>query len=104
MRYYSVSKRFCERSFVLVTAFVLTTCFNLGLAEEPDDAVVNKWTRLFDGRQLGRWQVVKKGDFADGGEVGVQNGNLIVGTGKPATGVRLQGDCSVSGEVGQSAS
>ncbi len=92
MLYDSVSRRFCERSFVLLTAFVVTNCYHFGLAEEPNDAVVDTWTTLFDGRQLGRWQVVKKGDFADGGEVGVQKGNLIVGTGKPATGVRLQGD------------
>ena len=89
MRSESDSTRLCERSCVTLAAFVLTTCFNLGLAEEAKDAVGEKWTTLFDGRQLGRWQVVKSEDFAGGGEVGVKDGSLILGTGKPATGVRL---------------
>lgn len=92
MRCNCVSTRFFVRSCFTLTAFVLTTCVNPGLAEQRKDTVSEKWTTLFDGRKLGRWQIVKKGDFADGGEVSVKDGNLVVGTGQPATGVRLKGE------------
>lgn len=57
--------------------------------QQPAEAKNDRpWTRLFDGKTLKDWQVLRKEDFAEGGKVRVEDGNLVVGAGKPATGVR----------------
>jgi hypothetical protein len=50
-----------------------------------------EWKSLFDGKQLGRWQVVGKFDFINHGKVEVKDGNLVLGAGRPGTGVRYRG-------------
>jgi hypothetical protein len=49
------------------------------------------WKSLFDGKKLGRWQVVEKFDFINHGKVEVKDGNLVLGMGRPGTGVRYRG-------------
>ena len=46
------------------------------------------WKSLFDGKSLKGWEVVKGYDYEDQGKVEVQDGCLVIGTGRPATGVR----------------
>ena len=46
------------------------------------------WKSLFDGKSLQGWEVVKGYDYEDQGKVDVQDGCLVIGTGRPATGVR----------------
>jgi len=50
-----------------------------------------QWKSLFDGKRLGRWEVVKEFDFINHGEVTVDQGNLVLGKGKPGTAVRFTG-------------
>jgi hypothetical protein len=45
-----------------------------------------KWTTLFDGKSLAGW---KKSDFPGSGEVSVQKGAIVLGTGMDMTGVTL---------------
>lgn len=49
------------------------------------------WTPLFDGKSLAGWEVASGYDFEDGGQVEVQDGCLVIGSGRPATGVRWTG-------------
>ncbi|MBA3314327.1 MAG: DUF1080 domain-containing protein [Planctomycetaceae bacterium] len=45
-----------------------------------------KWTSLFDGKALGEW---KTSDFPGSGEVTVEKGAIVLGTGMDMTGVTL---------------
>ena len=47
-----------------------------------------EWKGLFDGKKLGRWEVVGNFDFINHGKVEVKDGNLVLGKGRPGTGVR----------------
>lgn len=51
----------------------------------------DEWKSLFDGKQLGTWKVATRFDFINHGEVEVKDGNLVLGTGRPGTGVCYQG-------------
>lgn len=68
------------------------------LAAEPDAAgsvsasEEKPWQHLFDGRSLGKWQVVDRFEFARHGKVHVDSGHLVLEAGKPATGIRWTGD------------
>ena len=64
-------------------------------ADEPSKAAGSasksgenlKWTSLFDGKSLGGW---KKSDFPGSGEVEVEKGAIVLGTGMDMTGVTLE--------------
>lgn len=58
-------------------------------AKEPME---NQWTQLFDGKKLGKWEVIEKYDFKRHGEVNVTDGRILLGAGSPGTGVRWSGD------------
>lgn len=62
-----------------------------GLAP-PDSAGKPEWKSLFDGKTLGRWQVVDRFDFINHGKVEVRQGRLILGRGDPGTAVRFTGE------------
>jgi hypothetical protein len=49
------------------------------------------WESLFDGKKLGRWEVVQKFDFIHHGKVEVKDATLVLGIGRPGTAVRYQG-------------
>lgn len=49
------------------------------------------WKTLFDGKSLGKWQKIDKGDFQQSGAVDVVNGTLQIGRGMPASGIRWSG-------------
>lgn len=55
------------------------------------DAPSNE-TRLFDGRSLAGWRVIEQQDFADHGEVGVEDGRIVMRPGSPATGIAWKGE------------
>ncbi|HIN95251.1 MAG TPA: DUF1080 domain-containing protein, partial [Planctomycetes bacterium] len=46
---------------------------------------------LFDGKQLGQWEIIKKNDFEKHGTVTVKNGIIALPAGQPATGIRWKG-------------
>ncbi len=52
-------------------------------------SVAGEWRTLFDGKTLGRWQVVDTFDFADHGKVEVKAGQLYLAAGQPGTGIRF---------------
>ena len=60
-------------------------------AEKPAAAGAGKWTSLFDGKTLDRWEVVGRFDFRKHGKVEVRNGNLMLGAGQPGTCARFSG-------------
>jgi hypothetical protein len=47
---------------------------------------------LFDGKTLGRWQVVDRYEFSNHGKVEVRDGRLVVGVGNPGSAIRWTGD------------
>jgi hypothetical protein len=49
------------------------------------------WTKIFDGKVLGKWEIVDKYDFKHHGEISIADGNMILGGGPLATGVRFTG-------------
>ena len=70
----------------------LLLLIGLGLACcSPAAAGQRRWKSLFDGKKLGRWQVVGKFDFINHGKVEVKDGTLLLGMGRPGTGVRYRG-------------
>ncbi|MEX0818807.1 MAG: family 16 glycoside hydrolase, partial [Pirellulaceae bacterium] len=59
-----------------------------------DDAIEQGVTtpstqKLFNGRDLSGWSIIEKYDFARHGEITVQEGAIVLGAGKPATGIRV---------------
>lgn len=56
---------------------------------------------LFDGRTLKGWQVIEESDFKRHGVVEVVDGAIVLGAGKPATGVKLAAPlpCRVDYEI-----
>lgn len=67
-----------------VVCFLAVATAGLALADEPGQPAAGRTIRLFDGRSLDGWKV---SDFAGGGEVKVENGQLILGFGEFLTGV-----------------
>jgi hypothetical protein len=51
-----------------------------------------QWQPLFDGRSLKGWEVVSRYEYDKHGEVGVQEGVLVLKAGSPGTGVRWLGE------------
>ena len=47
---------------------------------------------LFDGKSLGRWEVIQRFEFREHGKVEVRDGRLVLGAGRPGTAVRWTGD------------
>ncbi|MBM4034852.1 MAG: DUF1080 domain-containing protein, partial [Planctomycetes bacterium] len=60
-----------------------------GAAEAPK---AGEWQGLFDGKTLDGWKVVAEGMYADHGRAAVQGGQIILGPGKPLTGVKWSGN------------
>ena len=46
---------------------------------------------LFDGKQLGQWEIIKKNDFEKHGKVTIKKGAISLPAGQPATGIRWKG-------------
>ncbi len=57
-------------------------------AKQPDK---EGWISLFDGKSLGDWKVVAEADFERHGEVLVENRQILLKAGLPATGVKWTG-------------
>ena len=58
-------------------------------AEDPEAR--SKSRSLFDGKRLGKWEVVTAFDFKKHGKVEVKDGKLLLASGRPATGVKWTG-------------
>jgi hypothetical protein len=65
-------------------------------ADPPTEKVIGidgeKWTSLFDGKQLGKWEVLKKSFFDSPGKVQAESDCLVLSSGQPATGIRWSGE------------
>lgn len=55
-------------------------------------AAGEEWTSLFDGKTLGKWEVIEKHSFKEHGPVEVKDGAIVLGEGRPATGIRWTGE------------
>jgi hypothetical protein len=51
-----------------------------------------EWKSLFDGKTLGKWEVIAKHSFKDHGSVEVKDGMIVLDEGRPATGIRWTGE------------
>ena len=51
-----------------------------------------KIQQLFDGKTLGKWEIVKKHDFEDHGKIYVKDGAIHLDEGSPASGIRWTGN------------
>jgi hypothetical protein len=83
-------------AFVMfTTAALVATSLNAqeeqAKQQKPAKKKVAKWISLFDGKKMKGWEVVKGIDYEEKGKVDVKDGCLILGTGRPATGVRWKG-------------
>src|SRR5215208_958861 len=75
----------------LASIFVLAAIVSAGFAEEPKEGSAKKEAKeraLFDGRTLDDWQIT---NFGGEGEVYVEDGQLILSSGSPLTGVTYKG-------------
>ena len=55
-------------------------------------AAGEEWKSLFDGKTLGKWEVIEKHSFKEHGPVEVKDGAIVLGEGRPATGIRWTGE------------
>jgi len=80
------------RSSAVVALWLCAPAVSLLSAAEP--AAAAKPTleiKLFDGTSLKNWHVLDKIDFDGHGEVAIKDGELILGMGRPMTGVKWAG-------------
>lgn len=80
----------------IVLLLLLVSCATIN-GDEPKTQTQSpsrgkKPTPIFDGKTLNGWHVLSKLDFEDHGKVTVADGEILLGKGKPATGIRYQGD------------
>ena len=86
------------RGCVLGIGVLLLTRLALPAGEQtPESKKVigvdgEKWTSLFDGQSLGKWQVVDKYDFNRHGKVAAEGGCIVLESGSPCTGIRWGGE------------
>jgi len=55
-------------------------------------AAAAEWKPLFDGKKLGKWEMVDQFDFINHGKVEVKDGNLVLHKGGPGTAARYTGE------------
>ncbi len=67
---------------------ILATLSSTALAQPAKPTEASSWQSLFDGKTLGSWQASK---FGGDGTVRVDNGQIILDTGKPFTGITWNG-------------
>ncbi|MBN2291496.1 MAG: DUF1080 domain-containing protein [Pirellulales bacterium] len=60
------------------------------LSEKQSDKN-KKVQSLFDGKTLGKWEIVKKYDFQAHGPIKVRDGAIVIDAGSPASGIRWTG-------------
>jgi hypothetical protein len=81
--------------FFIVAAGFVTWLILCGLATGADAPEAKdakpKVITLFDGKSLKDWKILDKIDFDGHGEVTIKNGELIMGMGRPMTGVKWVG-------------
>ncbi len=59
--------------------------------QSQDDAKAKGWVSCFDGKRLGQWVGAKGYDYEEHPKVAIRGGCLVLGTGKPATGIKWKG-------------
>lgn len=79
---------FLATSFVAALAATLAAWPALGAEDEKAPPASNR-RPLFNGKNLDGWRVIDQHDFERHGEVTVADGQIVLGKGKPATGVAL---------------
>ncbi len=80
----------CRKLSVTVVSLSCLFCLSCMFSSEiaGDDP---SWRHLFDGKTLKGWEVVGDNDFPGRGQIKVEKGNLVIGTGAEMTGVRYTG-------------
>ena len=63
-----------------------------GVAGPPTKKPERRVRQLFDGKTLGKWEILKKADFEDHGRIFVKDGAIHLEEGSPASGIRWTGD------------
>jgi len=83
-------RRTRSRAVVLATGMWLVLVGTLPIAAQAPAANPDEpgWKPLFDGKTLANWQTTK---FTGDGGVTVENGQIILGTGRPLTGITWAG-------------
>jgi len=76
---------------VMVTAAVAASAAADRPAAGKKATAPDRGTPLFNGKQLGKWEVLQKYDYKRHGKVSVQNGAILLEAGIPGTGVRWKG-------------
>lgn len=81
------------RSAAAVAVLVCAPVVSLSRAAEPaaPSAAPAKEIKLFDGTSLQNWKILDKIDFDGHGTVEIKDGELILGMGRPMTGVKWAG-------------
>lgn len=93
----SVKINLLRRRSLTLAALLMPLAASVALgAEQPKDSGTEKKPpkkeiALFDGKSLKGWRVADKFDFEDGGKVKVENGQITLPCGGPATGIQFQG-------------
>jgi hypothetical protein len=80
-----------HRSVPIATLLLFMHC-PLAAEEPATETVAMLQKSLFDGKTLGQWEIVRKGDFQQHGKVEVQDGCIVIGAGMPGSGVRWAGE------------
>lgn len=93
----SITRRLVFASFLsLSVSGLLNAALTAAEPEPKADKVIGldgeKWTRMFDGKTLGKWEILDKFDFKEHGKVAAEAGSLVLSAGQPATGIRWPGD------------
>jgi len=77
-----------NRSRLLLGSWTLFAALAVGVSAQGAKPADSGWRLLFDGKTLGKWQPSK---FGGDGAVRVENGQIVLDTGKPFTGVTWSG-------------
>jgi hypothetical protein len=92
----SVAFRRFAQFMVSVVLLGVTAAVAVSAAEDKPTAgkqavAPDRGTRLFDGKQLGKWEVLQKYDYKRHGKVSVRDATIVLEAGVPGTGIRWTG-------------
>jgi len=83
-----------NQSYGLTACLTICLAIRIAWADEVKpvaaEAPLGKPSALFNGKNLDGWKISKEVDFEDHGKVTVVDGVIILGEGKPATGIVCQ--------------
>ncbi len=78
--------------FLLILSLAAASFSRTSTGAEPPAAKEKNPANLFNGMNLDGWRVADMFDFAKHGPVVVEKGEIVLGTGQPATGISWKGE------------